>query len=93
MIKKLLTNAGCLSFLLMGSLAAALPAGAQELSPELNKRVLTSPQGSIVELPGILTEKLPCSVTGRSCNRALNTSFQMILNTSVYPKRSLYAKR
>ncbi len=59
MIKKLLTNAGCLSFLLMGSLAAALPAGAQELSPELNKRVLTSPQGSIVELPGILTEKLP----------------------------------
>lgn len=59
MIKKLLTNAGCLSFLLMGSLAAALPAGAQELSPELSKSVLTSPQGSIVELPGILTEKLP----------------------------------
>lgn len=59
MIKKLLTNAGCLSFLLMGSLAAALPVSAQELSPELSKRVLTSPQGSIVELPGILTEKLP----------------------------------
>jgi len=54
MIKNLLTNAGCLSLLLIGSLATS----AQELSPELSKRVLTTPQGSIVELPGVLTEKL-----------------------------------
>lgn len=57
MIKKLLTYAGCLSLLLTGSLATSLPASAQELSPDLSKRVLATPQGGIVELPGILTEK------------------------------------
>lgn len=57
MIKKSVRHAGCLSLLLAGTLFVTRPAAAQELSPELNKRILTAPQGAVVELPGMLTEK------------------------------------
>lgn len=55
MIKNVLTSIAC-PLLLAGSLSA-LPAVAQELSPELNKRILDTRQGNIVELPGVLTER------------------------------------
>lgn len=58
MIKKYLTRSGLL-LLLVGGLSAALPAQAQVLSSELNQRILAAKQGSVVELPGLLTEKLP----------------------------------
>lgn len=57
MIKNVLKHAGCLPLLLIGSLATTLPAQAQEISSDLSKRILATAQGSIVELPGILTEK------------------------------------
>lgn len=59
MMKKFLTSPGRLPLLLIGSLTLTLSATSQNLSPELNKRLLTTAQGSIVELPGILSEKLP----------------------------------
>lgn len=59
MIKKHFTLPGHLSLLLAGSLALTLPALAQEISPELNTRILAARQGSIVELPNMLTEKFP----------------------------------
>lgn len=59
MIKKILNRSGRLQLLLTGSLALAVPAASQDLSAELNKRILATPQGSIVELPGVLSEKLP----------------------------------
>lgn len=37
----------------------SLGAQAQELKPELNSAILRAKQGSIVELPGFLTEKIP----------------------------------
>ncbi|MDF2189626.1 copper amine oxidase [Paraflavitalea sp. CAU 1676] len=57
MIKKSLKKAGCLSLLFAGSLATTLPSLAQEIGPELSKRVLAAPQGGLIELPGVLTEK------------------------------------
>ncbi len=36
-----------------------LQLNAQQLTPELNKRILEAKQGSIVELPGFLSEKIP----------------------------------
>jgi hypothetical protein len=56
---KFVTRSGRLQFLLISSLALAIPASSQDLSSELNKRILGTPQGSIVELPGVLSEKLP----------------------------------
>ncbi len=47
------------ALLFSGTLACALQTNAQELTPELNRRLLTTQQGNIVELPGLLTEKLP----------------------------------
>ncbi len=38
------------------------------LDPELNKKLLNAPQGSIVELPGILTEKLPQNAYQKICD-------------------------
>lgn len=36
-----------------------LQLNAQQLTPELNKRILEAKQGNIVELPGFLSEKIP----------------------------------
>ncbi|MFT3824363.1 MAG: copper amine oxidase [Chitinophagaceae bacterium] len=47
------------ALIVTGALSCALQTHAQELTPELNKRLLTTPQGNIIELPGLLTEKLP----------------------------------
>lgn len=45
--------------LLLACAIASLGAQAQELKPELNSAILRTKQGSIVELPDFLTEKIP----------------------------------
>lgn len=45
--------------LLFACTIASLGAQAQELKPELNSAILRTKQGSIVELPDFLTEKIP----------------------------------
>lgn len=45
--------------LIASRLCFTLEAAAQSLPAELNQRLLNTTQGGIVELPGILTEKLP----------------------------------
>lgn len=45
--------------LLIACTIASLGAHAQELKPELNNAILRTKQGSIVELPNFLTEKIP----------------------------------
>ncbi|GEP97787.1 copper amine oxidase [Chitinophaga cymbidii] len=45
--------------LLLACTIASLGAQAQELKPELNSAILRTKQGSIVELPDFLTEKIP----------------------------------
>lgn len=45
--------------LLLAFTMISLGAQAQELKPELNSAILRTKQGSIVELPGFLTEKIP----------------------------------
>ena len=54
-----LNNSPIVKALLITAFSVAGRVGAQQLTPELNKRLLTAPQGSVVELPGLLTEKWP----------------------------------
>lgn len=47
------------ALLVCGSVALTTPAAAQELDAGLGKKLAAARQGSIVELPGFLSEKLP----------------------------------
>ncbi|MGZ3861175.1 MAG: copper amine oxidase [Flavisolibacter sp.] len=57
-MKKISIKASGLTWMILGSLVGlSLQGRAQTLTPELNSRILKAGQGSVVELPGFLTEK------------------------------------
>jgi len=58
-MKKLFTRSGLTMLFISSHLVLTLPAAAQTVPAEIRQKLLTTKQGSIVELPGILNEQLP----------------------------------